>query len=373
MNKNKNRILLRYIFATGLPALLAALFFLLRGNMPAMTASRSVANYVRFALSSATRVAPFSVLEVAAVLLATLITGLLVKAVTALIRRNPRLALRRAAAAAAIVLWGISSFLWVWCSGYYAKPVYASGGLTNAPLTVEQLRAAAEIFLAGANECAPLVPRDANGVMTETAAELIKRAPKAADYAALRDEFPSLARVGAARVKPMIISKIMSRTGYTGIYFALTGEANVNADIPPLLLPATAAHELAHSFGVAPENQANFFGIVAAVKSGDATFRYSGYLLGLIELGNALAGVSPDDYFELRGRYGDLVNADLQRDAEYWEAVRKSTGNGKLDDAVTAFADAVDKTYDNFLVSQGQESGLRSYGECVNLLAEYFI
>jgi hypothetical protein len=60
------------------------------------------------------------------------------------------------------------------------------------------------------------------------------------------------------RPKPIFFSKVMSRYNYTGFYFPFTGEANVNTDIASCMIPATAAHEMAHQRGIASERRQTF-------------------------------------------------------------------------------------------------------------------
>ena len=75
----------------------------------------------------------------------------------------------------------------------------------------------------------------------------------------------------------------------------------MNVDAPSCLLPATIAHEMAHQRMVAAEQEANFVGIAASVTSGDPVYVYSGYLMGLIQLCNALYPVDPEGVERHRG------------------------------------------------------------------------
>ena len=70
-------------------------------------------------------------------------------------------------------------------------------------------------------------------------------------------------------------------------------------DAPACLVPATIAHEMSHQRMVFSELEANFVGIAAAVSCGDPVFQYSGWLMGLIQLCNALYAVSPDLWYQI--------------------------------------------------------------------------
>ena len=174
-------------------------------------------------------------------------------------------------------------------------------------------------------------------------------------------EYPFLALEGQTAAKPIFFSRLQSRLGFTGVYFPFTGEANVNVDAPACLLPATVAHEMAHQRMVASEQEANFVGILAAVTSGDPVYQYSGYLMGLIQLCNALAPVDRGAWQDIVQRYFTQELADDWNDNNaYWAALASPVET------------AAEQVYDSFLKGNGQKLGMRSYGACVDLLAAYF-
>ncbi|MEI3141541.1 MAG: DUF3810 family protein [Lawsonibacter sp.] len=140
----------------------------------------------------------------------------------------------------------------------------------------------------------------------------------------------SLSGYPAGRAKPLIFSRLQSILGFTGVYFPFTGEANVNVDAPACLIPATIAHEMAHQRMVASELEANFVGIAACVTCGDVVFQYSGYLMGLIQLCNALYPVDGG------GVAGHCTTT-------YWAALQSPV------------EDAAGQVYDTFLKGQRPE------------------
>ena len=144
--------------------------------------------------------------------------------------------------------------------------------------------------------------------------------------------------------------------GYTGLIFPFTGETYINTDQPAWDIPNTIAHEIAHQRGVHFEAEANFIGIAACIQAEEIYYQYSGYMAGLIHLSNALYTVSPDAYFEISDNFSAHLKADLQHNTRYWQEKE-----GKLNDIT-------DTVYETFLQINNQPSGLRSYGECVDLL-----
>ena len=131
-------------------------------------------------------------------------------------------------------------------------------------------------------------------------------------------------------------------------------------DSPAAFLPATVCHELAHQRGVTAEEECNFIGILAAVRSEDAGYRYSGWLTGFGYLSNALYSADREAWQTIRDALPDTVVADLRADNAYWAQFRG---------VVSKVSDTV---YDGFLKSNGDMDGSKSYGVVTDLLVAYF-
>ena len=205
---------------------------------------------------------------------------------------------------------------------------------------------------------ADTVDRDENGVFAVPREHILADSPHA--YDALEEQFPVLA-FDDLGVKPIRLSRIMSILDFTGVYCPYTGESNVNVDSPACMLPATAAHEMAHQRGYASEQECNFLGILASTTSGNEVYAYSGWLMGYIYLGNALYRVAPDTYWAIRRALPETVEADLTNDTAYWNQFRD-----------TAAQKVSNKVYDGMLKAYGQEQGIQSYGTVVDMLVAYY-
>ena len=135
----------------------------------------------------------------------------------------------------------------------------------------------------------------------------------------------------------------------------------MNVDSPACLLPSTAAHELAHQRGVASEQECNFLAILAATTCGEEGYAYSGWLLGYIYLGNALARADRDAWARVWAELPEGVKADLRNNNAYWKQFQDST-----------VQKASNTVYDNFLKSYGEELGLQTYGTVTDLLVVWY-
>ena len=260
-------------------------------------------------------------------------------------------------AMAGAVFWASLNVMWTPC--YYAPGFAEQSGVDDGPLELEELETVTRWFAALASEYADEVPRDENGACTTDRDSVLDRAAGVFEGAA--ELYPFLDGE-ALRPKPIHFSRIMSYLDFTGFFFPMTGEANLNMDSPVFLLPSTSQHEIAHQRGVAMEQECNFVAVLSCLESEYADFRYAGAALAYIYLGNALAGADYEAYTEIYYSLSDTVRADFKAQSAYWDEFRDS-----------AAQKASNTVYDSFLKSNGQELGMQSYGACVNLLVHYYI
>lgn len=338
---------------------LLSLFLLARESRAAMNAlTQGFTDPLRRALGRLCEPLPFSVAEGLYVLAALAVLVYLVLGVRALVRGEgkgavlTRLALGLADAGLTVYV----LFCLLWGANYYADSFCDRSGLAPEPVSVEALCRVTEQFAALVNEYAPTVARDENGVVSADRVAILAYAPEI--YEGLYEEFPFLEADDVAP-KPMYFPRVMSAMGFTGFYFPLTGESNVNMDFPAATFPTTVAHELAHRRGIASEQECNFLAVLAALRCDDANYRYAGALSGYIYLSNALYSAGAEAYRAVRATLDERVLADLRASSTYWAQFE-----GPVDTISTA-------VYDGFLKSYGT-IGVKSYGACVDLLVAYF-
>ena len=224
---------------------------------------------------------------------------------------------------------------------------------------VEELAGLCYALAEEANALREQVPQDARGVFTlpNGVQESFDTIPEA--YRSLSRTLPQIGAT-ASRPKTVLLSTGLSWAGISGIYIPFTGEANVNIDQPALLIPSSAAHESAHSLGIAREDEANFAAYLACMASDDIATQYSGVMLALIHSGNQLYKADRDAYAKLYATYHEGILRDLADYDAYWALFE-----GPVEETMT-------KVNDGYLKHNQQESGVRSYGQMVDLLLAYF-
>lgn len=314
---------------------------------------------VRRILGSISSVFPFSVMEIIYCLLGIFAIFYIVYSVVSIVKssRKIRRLLRRLFVLALIIIYIFTAYCYLWGIDYYGKTFSQKSGISADGVTLEALTAVTVYFLNGANEYAAEVSRDENGIFSEDMDSFFEES--AGIYDNILSQFDFLDGTYHTP-KKMIFSDIMSRLGFTGIYFAFTGESNINVASPGCLIPSTIAHELSHQLGITSEQEANFLGILACVSSDNTVYKYSGYLCGLIHLMNALYKADKDIWKAIRGTFSPELEADWVNNNEYWASMRSSV------------SDAAETVYNGYLKSNGQTMGILSYGACITLLVEYF-
>lgn len=302
---------------------------------------------------------PFSVVEV---LLYLLILVLVVTAVRLIIR----LILKKAGAAqvgswfsnlfltAAILL-----FLYVLnCGINYNRISFSnSADIQAVEYTADELTEICRWLTVEVNDRADKMNRDEAGVMQLTGATSTEAVVV---MEALGEDYPELAGY-YPKPKGLIFPWILSIQQLSGVYSPFTIEANYNSSMIDYQVPFTACHELSHLRGFMQEEEANFIAFLACVNADDEQFQYSGFLSGWSYCMNVLYQVDYEAWEEVRAELAATVELDLTANREYWLQY-----DGRV-------AEAANQINDTYLKANGQESGVKSYSQMVDLIAAYYL
>lgn len=342
--------------------ILAALF----GCYAAVINSRAAANAVvrvtqalKDAFAAVWYIVPFSVVEwlYAAFILMVIVWVVVLVARVRKSGRKFRTAYTGIASLACVCLSVWWFYCMMWGVNYYADGFQEKSGIYAEAVTVDELERVAMQFATELSAIADEVERDENGVFAVPRDAIFDYSPYIYDN--ISEEFSFLTNNDRVP-KRMFFSRLFSRMNFTGFYTPFTGESNLNVDSPACLLPANISHELAHQRGIASEQECNFLAILAATTCGNAAYRYSGYLMGYIHLGNALYRADRERWQAVYALLPEEVIADLRYHSAYWAQFEGKT------------AEVSKKIYDTTLKGYGQTEGIRSYGTVVDLLVAYF-
>ncbi len=305
---------------------------------------------------------PFSVLEILILLLGAGAVFYLVWAIIGICRHRAvwknrlyRLGLNILAAASVVYL-GFVLFMGL---NYYRASITQYLDLNVQKSTKEELYSLCELLVYDCNFYRGQLQEDEKGIVLLSDGGFYETADSARDaYSKLEKEIPVL-EAADVRNKPLLTSKLFSMTLTTGIYIPF--ESGINVDVPAYTVPATMCHELSHFRGFMRENEANFLAYLACMESSRADFRYSGSLLAFEYAFNALY----DEDVELARKIAALcapgLIRDIQAEDDYWEQYRH-----------TVVSEISGEIYEEYLQSNNQESGLKSYGEMIDLLLAYY-
>ncbi len=252
------------------------------------------------------------------------------------------------------------SFIFLWGLNYQRPQFGVKENLLVGEYTTEELSQLYKYLLRKAGKIRENLPEDENGIMVAYGdyRDIFERAIEG--YKVVSTEFEGLGG-DYGDAKPFLISEYLCYTGITGMYSPFTAEPNVNIAIPDMYIPSTTCHEMAHQRGYGFEDQCNFIAYITCVAHPDLDFQYSGYLLGISYISNALASTDFEKLVEANNTMmTEKVRNDLNAGNEFWEQYK-----GEVQEVS-------EQINSNYLKANGVESGVDSYGQVVDLLLAYY-
>lgn len=157
-------------------------------------------------------------------------------------------------------------------------------------------------------------------------------------------------------VKSSLFTPVISILGTSGYYNPFTTEAQMNYAMPVFLKPFVACHELSHQMGYGPEDEANFVGFLAGIRSKDRLLQYSAWHEAVDECMRDLMARDTVLHKKMKLLVSPAVHADFVAERNFWIAHQS-----KLDIISDIF-------YDNFLKANNQPQGLMTYNRMLRLV-----
>lgn len=363
IKKTSNKRRLRWKFLSVILIPLAILIKQIMANYPEFTEkfySRGIYKFIMQPVSLLTGLFPFSVAELALIILFIYIPIRLIYLIIKAIRKGKGIILLQFLANVILIgsLWFFVQVI-VWNINYERLPYSELANINIQNSSLDELEALCRWLVDDTNKIRGQVSENQDGIMLVEGGyrSVLKRA--SIGYDAIEQEYPFLGgKYGPP--KPVLLSRLMSYSNIIGIYSCLTGEANIDIDIPEISLASTVMHEMAHQRGFAREDEANYIAYKTCMAHPDIDFKYSGSVMALQYSMNALYAESPERYFNVASNYSPGYLRDLEAERDYWkqfQGIAKQVAN-KMNDA--------------YLKLNGQTDGVKSYGRMIDLLlAEY--
>ncbi|MDD4323708.1 MAG: DUF3810 domain-containing protein [Eubacteriales bacterium] len=306
-----------------------------------------------------TSLLPFSLTEFFVVLGVPFFLGLLIYGITRLIKNNSyrlRRFLRTCIIVAAVALILFSLFIIFHGINYARSPLADSLDLDVRERSIDELENAMRSMGLAAAAVRERLPEDAAGnIITGTTKDLQQSAHYGWDAAGER--WPALASTVRSKPKGVLLSRYWSYTKIVGMYLPMLVEANINIDQPDFMIPASTAHELAHTRGFAREEDTDFAGLLSCFVHPDPLWQYSGLISAWKDLSRRLAAEDRDRWSQVYAEtVSDAVAHDLESESIYWKAYE------------TPIAQISTQINDSYLKANREAAGVKSYGGVVDLL-----
>lgn len=347
-----------------IPLILAVAMYFILPFFPEFTEyvfSRGLFKLVTVPLGFVTSIIPVSLTELLAVLA---IPGAIFLIVLLIVKLKKSKSRKKTALKA---LRGVGCFvscaclMYMICHGanFYRMPIEKTMALDTSQKTPEQLQQVCVTLVEGAKQARAEmgIGEDEPFSLPEDNFTELTRAGNG--YDKLTGDY-SFLWTSIFRQKPVFLSEPWSYTGITGMYFPFLAECNVNVAQADYAIPFTAAHESAHSRGIAFENECNFLAFLSCINSDFPEYRYSGYMLAYTYCGNALYAYDTDMWSVAAGQMTSGMWKDVAAQNDYIDSHK-----GKV-------MEVSKEVNDNFIKSQGVPEGKFSYNRVVELILAYY-
>ncbi len=336
-------------------------------NAQAGEAARYVFPYITYLPRYLNTFIPFSLTEAIVVIGGILLLAGIIASVVRLIRKDGRKAF--------LLKWAKGLYL-VFCLGfclfhlnfgfcYHRAPLHENLGLPAKARSADDLLNAGLWLADEVNALTDKVSRTEEGLFAPAlsldevmylSADAYKTRAEAGDNEFVREHLYR----GPVRTKPVILSHYWSYTGITGVYVPFITESSVNIAPPADDIIFTAMHEVAHSYGFAREDEANFLAFYNGILHENEEVRYACWLSGFSYVNNALGRNDREKQGRLLEAIRPEAYEDILAGRRFWR---------QYEGPVETISTQVNHAY---LKANKVEDGVKSYGRVVDLILAYY-
>jgi hypothetical protein len=308
---------------------------------------RRIYPVIQAALTSLSNQSPIALIDAGLVILSAVVIAIWVTSIRRAKKRRLRgignALVSTLTLAAMVYLW----FLITWGFNYARQPLEVRLPYDASRITPSAVRALAEYAIEQANRTHAAAHAAGFPAMDAMPQPLIT---------ALQEVERELGRPRTtvmARPRWSILSPFFRASSVSGMCDPFFLETLLNPDLTGPERPIVLAHEWAHLSGYAPEDEASFVGLLAALRAGPAA-EYSAWLDLAMTAADQLQPVTQQLIFK------NLADGPRQDRLEIYRRVM-----GSRIDSVNRVAWS---TYDQALRAQGVEEGVQSYSRVVELV-----
>ena len=244
----------------------------------------------------------------------------------------------------------------------YAGSISQDIRLEMSEYTQSELERATIYYRDQANELASQVQRDANNDPVYPDFETLAAQAGEGFKSLVYDSSYSIFAGSTVPVKELGWADMYTSMGITGFTMSLTGEAAVNPQIPPVSLPFTMCHEMAHRMSIATESDANMAAFLACQANSSVEFQYSAYFMAYRYCYSALLSHDAAAAKRINNGVNELLYQDSTNYSRFFTEHK--------DEQAEKVADTVNDTY---IKLGGDERGTASYGAVCDFLVCWHI
>ncbi len=373
----RRQIVKRFVKLTWIfyPLILAVLMYILLPFFPDFTEyiiSRGLFKIVTVPVGFVASLIPISLTELLVILALPLLVLVIVLFVRRLRRSDDR---KKTAVKAVRCVCGFLSFallMYMICHGgnYYRLTTAQLMELDTSGKSPEQLLEVCLWLSENAAAERENILTDENGCMRLPEDVYTSLTRVNSGYDVLVEKYPWL-WTSVWRQKPVQLSYYWSYTGIVGMFFPFFAECNVNVEQPDYGILFTAAHESAHSRGIAFEDECNFYAFLSCINSEYPEFRYAGYMQAFTYCSNALFDYDLDMWEQAQVNVTEGMIADFRAHNEYIDSFSNYVIDGPGDVDINPWEVGGDIN-DTFITIQGVEDGRLSYDRVTELILAYY-
>jgi hypothetical protein len=240
-------------------------------------------------------------------------------------------------------------FLVLWGFNYQRIPLYQQLKLLPAPLALEELLEEVQLTEQLLIHLRSAVTEDTVAIEEIVRYDVLENVVRAEVQKTLNHLGYHVN--GHPRTKAFYPAGFLNKMGILGIYFPFTGESYIDPALHDLEKPFTIAHEMAHSYGITDEGEANFVAWVICSNSEDRLLQYAGNLQLLRYQLNNLYKIEKKSYYKI------LRNLNIGIKNDMVSIKKKAEEIKPISLAITR------KSNDIFLKTQGVKAGIKSYSQ----------